>query len=238
MASSSAPSALWSVSLLTVLFATVVHSNVFGKHPPLPLSPSLSVPRPILSISPGPLTSPTLSFCLWWCPLSVDLRPFFCCFLYYDKGIREPLISTWDTPTFPGPQWNFFAVVFEECVWLARGRRTPHMHTVGPLLERLICPVACFLFPFFFSLGLLHTVKRKQTHTHTALFCFHVHLLSITPFQCLPNYICVRGSCSLVITGNHPVLFSNSSRGVCTLITRVQRRHTTLVMAEVQPVMS
>lgn len=107
MAFPSAPTALWSVSLLTVLLSAAVHSNpVYGKH----LSPSLSARSLFRSVSLsllGPLTSLTLFCCLWWCPLSVDLG-LFPQFLYYDKGIREPLISTWDTPTSQDPQWNFY----------------------------------------------------------------------------------------------------------------------------------
>ena len=132
MAFRSAPSAVWSVSLLIVLIAAAVHSNIVdGKLLPLPLSVH---PPPILSVSlwrsPGPLTSPTLSFSLRRCPLSVDLR-LFRCFLFYDKGITEPLISTWDTPTLPGPQWNFcrcFCGMCVTCTW-AQG----HTHTLrGP----------------------------------------------------------------------------------------------------------
>lgn len=92
MAFPSAPSVLWSVSLLTVLFAAAVHSNiVFGKH----ISPYIC-----LSLWASDL--PTLSLSLWWCPLSVDSRHFRC-FLCYDKGITEPLITAWDTPGSPGP---------------------------------------------------------------------------------------------------------------------------------------
>lgn len=124
MAFPSAPSVLWSVSLLTVLLAAAVHSNIgYGKHisPCICLRFCLSHP---LSLS-WASDLPTLSLSLWWCPLSVDLRHFRC-FLCYDKGITA-INNHMGHSRLPKPQWLATWLLF---FYLSLRDIFNHLHTL------------------------------------------------------------------------------------------------------------
>lgn len=132
MAFPSAPSALWIVSLLTVLFTAVVHSSIVtGKH-----IHSCSVisqcfsegpwpPRPSLSVSGG-------------AAFSVDSRLFFffgcCCSfdpLYYEKKSREALLSTWDAPTSLSGISVVLRNVCVTCTWVRGSALTRYRSKSG-----------------------------------------------------------------------------------------------------------
>lgn len=120
-------SAYWQYYLQLRFTATLSLVSIFLL---ISASPSLSLWAPDLL---------TLSFSLWWCPLSVDSRHFRC-FLCYDKGITEPLINTRDTPGSPDPGALPHGLLFSKRCTKAGA----HTHT-GIVSVTFTCSAACCL---------------------------------------------------------------------------------------------
>jgi len=128
----------------------------------------LSIYLSILQSLPRPLTYLTLCFCLWWCLLSVDLRPFFFFwFLNYEKRSKELLISTWDTPTSLDPQRNSFCCFWGMCVTCTWARGSAHTHSLHVLAR-----VSDFLCTFLLFFYLRPQSRTHKKHTRMALVGF------------------------------------------------------------------